>query len=83
MRRRERLWIGLLTIVLTLTTIESAFAQQTRADRTRRFELGTEIGFSGGTLDGTAFAVGIFGDFPVIPYLSLGPLLQLGGHRFY
>src|SRR4051812_37284518 len=79
MRTRERLWVGLLTVVLTLTTVESAMAQRTTAqDRMRRFELGTEIGFSGGTLDGTAFAVGIFGDFPLVPYFTVGPLMQLG-----
>src|SRR5436190_36445 len=73
MRTRQRLWVGLLTVVLALTTVESALAQQTRPpDRSRRFELGTEIGFAGGTVDGTAFAVGIFGDFPIIPYVSIG-----------
>jgi hypothetical protein len=79
MRKRERWWVGLLTVVLALTAVESALAQTTSPpDRTRRFELGTEIGFSGGTLDGTAFAVGIFGDFPILPNVSIGPLMQLG-----
>ena len=79
MRIRERLWVGLLAIVLAVTAVESAVAQ-TKAppDRTRRFELGTDIGFSGGTLDGTAFAVGISGDFPVAPNFTIGPLMQLG-----
>ena len=79
MRIRERLWIGLLTVVLALTAAGSVFAQQTSSpDRTRKFELGADIGFAGGTLDGTAFAVGISGDFPVAPHVTIGPLIQLG-----
>jgi hypothetical protein len=78
MRMKERLRVGLLTAVLALMAAGPVFAQQTSLpDRTRRFELGTDIGFAGGTLDGTAFAVGIYGDFPIIPHVSIGPLMQL------
>ena len=78
MRIRERLWVGLLAMILAVTASESAIAQQTPPDRTRRFELGADIGLSGGTIDGTAFAVGISGDFPVAPHITIGPLLQIG-----
>lgn len=78
MRIKERLRVGLLTAVLVLMAAGPVFAQETSPpDRTRRFELGTDIGFAGGTLDGTAFAVGIYGDFPIIPHVSIGPLMQL------
>ncbi len=79
MRIQKRLWVGLLMVVLTLTAVGSVFAQQTSPpERTRKFELGTDIGFAGGTIDGTAFAVGINGDFPVAPHFSIGPLMQIG-----
>jgi hypothetical protein len=79
MRIRERLWVGLLTLVLAQTAVGSVFAQETSPpDRTRNFKLGTDIGFSGGTIDGTAFAVGINGDYEVAPHVSIGPLIQLG-----
>jgi hypothetical protein len=79
MRIRERLWVGLLTVILTLTTAGSVFAQQTsQPDRTRRFEVGADIGVVGGTIDGTGFAVGINGDYPIAPHISVGPLIQLG-----
>ena len=79
MRIRERLWVGLLAVVLALTAAESAMAQHTSSpDKTGRFELGADIGLMGGTIDGTAFAVGISGDFPVAPHITVGPLLQIG-----
>jgi hypothetical protein len=79
MRLRKRLRLGLLTVVLALTAAGPVFAQQTSPpDRTRRFELGADIGLMAGTVDGTAFAIGISGDFPVAPHFTVGPLIQLG-----
>jgi Outer membrane protein beta-barrel domain len=79
MRIRERLWIGFLTVVLALTAVGSAFAQQTSPpEMVRKFKLGTDIGFSGGTIDGTALAIGISGDYEVAPHVSVGPLMQFG-----
>jgi len=78
MRMRERLWVGLLTGVLVLTATGSVFAQEiSPPERMRNFKLGTDIGFAGGTIDGTAFAVGINGDYEVVPHVSIGPLIQL------
>jgi len=79
MRKRECLWVGLLTLVLALTATGSVFAQQTPTpERARNFQLGVDIGFAGGTIDGTAFAVGISGDYTIAPHVSIGPLLQIG-----
>jgi len=79
MRMQERLWVGLLTLVLALTAVGVVSAQQTSPpEKMRKFELGADIGFAGGTIDGTAFAVGINGDYPVAPHVSIGPLLQIG-----
>ena len=79
MQIRERLWVGLLTLVLALAAAGPVFAQETSPpDQTRKFELGTDIGIVGGTIDGMAFGVGISWDYEVLPHVSIGPLIQLG-----
>ena len=79
MRIQKQWWIGISTVLLFLAVIAPAHAQQTSPPETmRKFELGTDIGFSGGTIDGTALAVGISGDYQVAPHVSIGPLIQLG-----
>ncbi len=79
MRIQKQWWIGISMVILFLAVIAPAHAQQTSPPETmRKFELGTDIGFSGGTIDGTALAVGISGDYPVAPHVSIGPLIQLG-----
>lgn len=77
MRIQKQCWIGSLTVILFLAVIGLAYAQQTSPPETmRKFELGTDIGFSGGTIDGTALAIGISGDYPVAPHVTVGPLMQ-------
>lgn len=79
MRIQKQWWIGISTAILFLAVIAPAHAQQTSPPETmRKFELGTDIGFSGGTIDGTALAVGISGDYQVAPHVSIGPLMQMG-----
>ena len=79
MRIEGRFWIGILTVVLLLAVMGSAHAQQTSSqDLTRRFELGANLGFSGGTIDGTALAIAINGDYLATPHIAVGPLIQFG-----
>jgi hypothetical protein len=57
-----------------------AEAQQTRLTerRTGKFVLGAGLGLQGNTPDGTAFALGVSGDYYLTQGFSLGPLFQLG-----
>ncbi len=46
--------------------------------RAGRFVLGAGLGLMGGTVDDTAFALGVNGDYYFTNELSVGPLLQMG-----
>lgn len=46
--------------------------------RTGKFTTGLGLGLQGGTADGTAFSVGLSGDYFLTDNISVGPLLQMG-----
>jgi hypothetical protein len=51
---------------------------QTQERRTNHLVLGVDVGPSFGTIDGTAAAIAVSGDYYTSNNLSFGPLLQLG-----
>src|SRR5574337_460057 len=57
-----------------------AEAQQVRSteSRTGKFVFGASMGLAGDTPDGTAFALGLSGDYYITQGFSIGPLLQMG-----
>jgi hypothetical protein len=74
MNKRGRL-LGGVFLLAVFTVAASAAAQESRAGR---FAAGVGIGLQGDTADGTAFAIGLSGDYFLSHNVSLGPLLQLG-----
>lgn len=48
------------------------------ADRTGKFFGGASLGLQTDTADGTAFALGLYGDYYLTHGFSIGPLLQAG-----
>jgi opacity protein-like surface antigen len=67
-------------IVVFLAVTEFAVAQgvQSEDKRAGRYIFGTGLGLQANTPDGTAFALGISGEYYVTQGFSLGPLLQMG-----
>ncbi len=69
---------GSIVLLVWLLLTPQVQAQQTPESRARRFIVGADIGVQGGTADGTAFALGLSGDYFVTHNVSVGPLLQFG-----
>jgi opacity protein-like surface antigen len=68
-------------LVLLLLLLAQAVAAQPlppAASRAGTFVFGTGLGLQGDTPDGTAFALGLSGDYFLTHELSIGPLLQMG-----
>jgi len=71
--------ISAIVIVVILAIGLASFAEaQQAADRTGKFFGGAAAGLQTDTADGTAFALGLYGDYYLTPGFSIGPLLQMG-----
>src|SRR5512137_2990669 len=67
--------IALLVFIgIALASIDANAAE----NRTGKLFLGTSLGVQSDTADGTAFALGLYGDYYLTPNFSIGPLLQMG-----
>ncbi len=69
---------GSIVLLVWLLLTPQVQAQQAPESRTGRFVVGADIGVQGGTADGTAFALGLRGDYFLTHNVSVGPLLQFG-----
>jgi hypothetical protein len=67
-------------LLLVLLVPHAVEAQQVpeAASRAGKFVFGAGLGLQGYTADGTAFALGLSGDYFLTNALSIGPLLQMG-----
>jgi len=79
MKAKGSVYAGvLLVLLLLLASVAEAQQAQPEERRTGRFAFGAGLGFAGDTPDGTAFALGVSGDYYLTHELSIGPLLQMG-----
>ena len=79
MKATKRALIGGVTLLFCLMLALPATAQQRAAESRRgKFTVGAALGLQGETADGTAFAIGVSGDYFLTDNISVGPLLQIG-----
>ena len=79
MHKRGVWFVGsLLLAALFLGTAVEAQDVPASVSRAGRFVFGTGLGLQADTLDSTAFAVGVGGDYFFTNNISLGPLMQFG-----
>ena len=78
--KEGRLFFAGVIIVVFLAFTQFAEAQRVQSsdERAGRFVLGAGLGLQANTPDGTAFALGVGGDYYITQGFSVGPLLQLG-----
>ncbi len=69
---------AILVFFLLLAAVAEAQQAQPMERRAGRFVLGAGLGLAGETADGTAFALGVSGDYYLTQGFSIGPLLQMG-----
>lgn len=69
---------AVVTVMLAFTGWSDVSAQMRMDDRAGRFAIGGALGLQADTLDGKAFALGLYGDYYLDRHLSFGPLLQIG-----
>jgi opacity protein-like surface antigen len=74
------LWFtgSLLLAVLLFGAVAEAQQVPSAVTRAGRFVFGAGVGLQGDTVDDTAFALGVSGDYFLNNNLSIGPLLQIG-----
>lgn len=81
-QRRElhimRFFVYATVTVIFIASTSLAEAQTKGTMRTGNWTVGAAIGMQNETLDGTAFAFGLYADLELGPALSIGPLLQIG-----
>jgi len=79
MKERRLLFAGVIIVVfLAFTQFAEAQRIQSSDARAGRFILGAGLGLQANTPDGTAFALGLGGDYYISQGFSIGPLIQLG-----
>jgi len=79
MKKRRLICAGVIVAVfLMLTQFAESQPVQSADQRAGRFVFGAGLGLQAGTPDGTAFALGVSGDYYITQGLSVGPLLQMG-----
>jgi opacity protein-like surface antigen len=79
MKKRRLIYTGFIIVVfLALTQFADAQQVLSSDERAGRYIVGAGLGFQADTPDGTAFALGLSGDYYVTQGFSIGPLLQLG-----
>ncbi len=72
----KRFLAGIAMTVIVVALALPAAAQQKAADKKLAF--GGALGLQTDTPDGTAFALGFYGDYFLTPEVSVGRLLQMG-----
>lgn len=78
---KKKGWVraaGILLLVLLAAQAVEAQQVPPAASRAGKFVFGAGLGLQGDTLDGTAFSLGLSGDYFLTHALSIGPLLQMG-----
>jgi opacity protein-like surface antigen len=78
---KERILIGvgvLIVVFLALTPFAVAQGVPSEEDRTGKIIVGGGLGLMANTPDGTAFVLGLNGDYYFTQGFSVGPLLQMG-----
>ena len=77
---KRALWLtgGLLLAVLLVGSVAEAQQVPSAVSRAGRFVFGAGLGLQGDTVDDTAFALGVSGDYYLNNNFSIGPLLQFG-----
>lgn len=78
--RRRSVWFAGCLLLAALLASAAADAQQVPASVSRagRFVFGAGLGLQANTVDDTALAVGLSGDYFFTNSLSIGPLMQFG-----
>jgi len=77
--KERRMICAVVVILVFFALTQFAHAQQESANkRAGSFIFGAGLGLQADTPDGTAFALGITGDYYVTQEFSIGPLLQMG-----
>ena len=78
--RKRSVWFAGCFLLAALLAGTVADAQQVPASVSRagRFVFGAGLGLQANTVDDTAFAIGLSGDYFFTNNLSLGPLMQFG-----
>jgi opacity protein-like surface antigen len=79
MKERSLICVGVLMVVfLALAPFVQAQGVQSGEERTGKIIVGGGLGLMADTPDGTAFALGLSGDYYFTQGFSVGPLLQMG-----
>lgn len=80
MKGKALVLIGGVGLLFCLLLALPAVAQQVTPGENRagKFTVGVGLGLQGETADGTAFALGLSGDYFLTHNISVGPLLQIG-----
>jgi opacity protein-like surface antigen len=68
----------MIIVFLALTPFAEAQGVQSEEERTGKIIVGGGVGLMADTPDGTAFALGLSGDYYFTQGFSVGPLLQMG-----
>jgi opacity protein-like surface antigen len=68
----------MIAVFFALTPFTEAQGVQSEEERTGKIILGGGLGLMADTPDGTAFALGLSGDYYFTQGFSVGPLLQMG-----
>jgi Outer membrane protein beta-barrel domain len=78
--RKRSVWFAGCLLLAALLASTAADAQQVPASVSRagRFVFGAGLGLQANTVDDTAFAFGLSGDYFFTDHLSIGPLMQFG-----
>ena len=77
---KRRLWFAgcLLLVALLAGTVAEAQQVPSSVSRAGRFVFGAGLGLQANTVDDTAFAIGLSGDYFFTNSFSIGPLMQFG-----
>ena len=79
MKERRLVCVGVvIAVFVALTQFAEAQRVQPADERAGRFIFGAGLGLQANTPDGTAFALGLGGDYYISQGFSIGPLIQLG-----
>ena len=70
--------VVMIAVFFALTPFTEAQGVQSEEERTGKIILGGGLGLMADTPDGTAFALGLSGDYYFTQGFSVGPLLQMG-----
>ena len=78
MKERRLIYAVAIAVVIVAFTQFAEAQEKSEGQRTGSFTLGAGLGPHFDTSDGTAFALGCYGDYYLTHGFSVGPLLQIG-----